>query len=151
MCRTKAVGTAVAEQAGAETDTLLPYASVVAPNESWGTADFSLQLISLLLILLSLGAASCFACKRRQELRKSYQDFATQTDREVGTREDLDRVIKSVSSLQHQVLTMELERESERRLAQLRRSRSVSHEYLHESNADEAADLMMSWPCCQKH
>ena len=65
-----------------ETDTLMPYAGVVAPPESWGTADFALQLISLLLILLSLGAASYFAYKRRQELRKSYQDFAAQTDRE---------------------------------------------------------------------
>ena len=141
MCRTKAVGTAVAEQPGTETDTLLPYVGVVTSTESWGTAYFALQLISLLLILLSLGAASYFAYKRRQELRKSYQDFATQTDREVGTREDLDRVIKSVSSLQHQVLTMELERESERRLAQLRRSRSVSQEYLHGNDADGAADL----------
>ena len=34
MCRAKAVGTAVAEQAGAETDTLLPYVGVVAPPES---------------------------------------------------------------------------------------------------------------------
>ena len=57
MCRAKAVGTVVGEQAGAETDTLLPYEGVVAPPESWGTADFALQLISLLLILLSLGAA----------------------------------------------------------------------------------------------
>ena len=73
-------------------------------------------------------------------MRKSYNDFATQTDREVGTREDLDQVIKTVNNLQHQVLTMGLERESERRLAELRRSRSVSQEFLHE-NGDGVADM----------
>ena len=146
MCRAKAVGTAVAEPAGAETDTLMPYAGVDAPPEPWGTADFALQLTSMLLILLSLSAATYFAYKRRQMMRKSYNDFATQTDSEVGTREDLDRVIKVVNNLQHQVLTMGLERESERRLAELRRSRSVSQEFLHENNADGAADMNIVLP-----
>ena len=71
-----------------------------------------------------------FSYKRRQMMRKSYNDFATQTDSEVGTREDLDRVIKTVNNLQHQVLTMGLERESERRLEELRKSRSASQECL---------------------
>ena len=53
----------------------------------------------------------------------------------------VQRNVRSISSLQHQVLTIELERDSERRLAQLRRSRSVSHEYLHGNDADGAADL----------
>ena len=78
-------------------------------------------------------------------MRKSYTDFATQTDSEVGTREDLDRVIKTVSNLQHQVLTLGLERESERRLEELRRSRSVSHEFLHE-NGDGIADMNPVFP-----
>ena len=58
----------------------------------------------------------------------------------MGTREDLDRVIKTVSNLQHQVLTLGLERESERRLEEMRRSRSASQELLHE-NGDGIADM----------
>ena len=143
MCRVKSVGTVVVdvEPARAETDTqMMSYAGADAPPKSLGTADFALQLVSMLLILLCLGAAMYFAYKRRQMMRKSYTDFATQTDSEVGTREDLDRVIKTVSNLQHQVLTLGLERESERRLEELRRSRSVSQEFLHE-NGDGIADM----------
>ena len=146
MCRAKAVGNVVAGPAVAEADTLMPYAGADAPPGSLGTADFAFQLVSMLLILLSLGAAMYFAYKRRQMMRKSYNDFATQTDSEVGTREDLDRVIKTVNNLQHQVLTMGLERESERRLAELRRSRSVSQEFLHENNADGTADMNIVLP-----
>ena len=146
MCRAKAVGTVVAEPARAEPDTLMPYTGADAPSEPLGTADFALQLISMLLILLSLSAAAYFSYKRRQMMRKSYNDFATQTDSEVGTREDLDRVIKTVNNLQHQVLTMGLERESERRLEELRKSRSASQEFLHENNADGAADMNIVSP-----
>ena len=60
-------------------------------------------------------------------------------DREGGTREELERAVRSISSLQNQVLTMELERDSERRLALLRRSRSVSHEHLQGNEVDESA------------
>ena len=127
MCRSRSVGVGTVvvdvEPARVETDT---HAGVDAPLQPLRTADFALQLVSMLLILLSLSAAMYFAYKRRQMMRKSYTDFATQTDSEVGTREDLDRVIKTVSNLQHQVLTLGLERESERRLEELRRSRSVS-------------------------
>ena len=143
MCRVKSVGTVVVdvEPARAETDTQMrSYAGADAPPKSLGTADFALQLVSMLLIQLCLSAAMYFAYKRRQMMRKSYTDFATQTDSEVGTREDLDRVIKTVSNLQHQVLTLGLERESERRLEELRRSRSVSQEFLHE-NGDGIADM----------
>ena len=141
MCRAKSVGTVVAKPARAKPDTLMmPYAGADAPPKSLGTADFALQLVSMLLILLCLSAAVYFAYKRRQMMRKSYTDFATQTDSEVGTREDLDRVIKTVSNLQHQVLTLGLERESERRLEELRRSRSASQEFLHE-NGDGIADM----------
>ena len=143
MCRVKSVGTVVVdvEPARAETDTQMrSYAGADAPPKSLGTADFALQLVSMLLILLCLTAAMYFAYKRRQMMRKSYTDFATQTDSEVGTREDLDRVIKTVSNLQHQVLTLGLERESERRLEEMRRSRSASQELLHE-NGDVIADM----------
>ena len=143
MCRVKSVGTVVVdvEPARAETDTqMMSHAGTDAPLKSLGTADFALQLVSMLLILLSLTAAMYFAYKRRQMMKKSCTDFSTQTDSEVGTREDLDRVIKTVSNLQHQALTLGLERESERRLEELRRSRSVSQEFLHE-NGDGIADM----------
>ena len=141
MCPVKNVGTVVVEPATAETDTqMMSYAGGDAPPKSLGTADFVLQLVSMLLILLCLSAAMYFAYKLRQRMRKSYTNFATQTDSEVGTREDLDRVIKTVSNLQHQVLTLGLERESERRLEELRRSRSVSQEFLHE-NGDGIAHM----------
>ena len=74
MCRAKAVGTVVAEPARAEPDTLMPYTGADAPSEPLGTADFALQLISMLLILLTLSAAAYFSYKRRQMKRKSYTD-----------------------------------------------------------------------------
>ena len=148
MCRTKSVGVGTVvvdvEPAGAETDTqMMSHAGVDAPLQSLRTADFALQLVSMLLILLFLTAAMYFAYKRRRLMKmKRYSDFATQTDSEVGAREDLDRVIKAVSNLQHQVLTLGLERESVRRLEELKRSHSVSQsqELFHE-NGDGQADL----------
>ena len=147
MCRVKSVGVGTVvvdvEPAGAETDThMMSHAGVDAPLQSLRTADFALQLVSMLLILLSLTAAMYFAYKRRRLMRKRYTDFATQTDSEVGAREDLDRVIKAVSNLQHQVLTLGLERESVRRLEELKRNNSVSQsqEFFHE-NGDGQADL----------
>ena len=148
MCRVKSVGVGTVvvdvEPAGAETDT---HAGVDAPLQSLRTADFALQLVSMLLILLFLTAAMYFAYKRRRLMRKCYTDFATQTDSEVGAREDLDRVIKAVSNLQHQVLTLGLERESVRRLEELKRSHSVSQsqELFHE-NGDGQADLNSMLP-----
>ena len=51
-------------------------------------------------------------------------------------------MIKAVSNLQHQVLTLGLERESVRRLEELKRNNSVSQsqEFFHE-NGDGQADL----------
>ena len=138
MCRSRVVES-VAAQAGTETDESLPYSGAIVSAEPWATADFALHLTCLLLLLFFLAAVSYYAYRRRQEVRKSYRTFSTQTDREVGTREELDRVIRSISTLQNQVLTMELERDSERRLAQLRRSRSVSHEHLQGNEMDESA------------
>ena len=69
MCRVKSVGTVVVdvEPARAETDTQMRSYSVAdAPPKSLGTADFALQLVSMLLILLCLTAAMYFAYKRRQ-------------------------------------------------------------------------------------
>merc|ERR1711963_1301027 len=96
----------------------------------------------MLLILLFLTAAMYFAYKRCRLMKKRYTDFATQTDSEVGAREDLDRVIKAVSNLQHQVLTLGLERESVRRLEELKRNNSVSQsqEFYHD-NGDGQADF----------
>ena len=97
MCRVKSVGVGTVvvdvEPAGAETDTqMMSHAGVDAPLQSLRTADFALQLVSMLLILLFLTAAMYFAYKRRRLMRKRFTDFATQTDSEVGAREDLDRV-----------------------------------------------------------
>ena len=116
------------EPAKAETDTqMMSHAGVDAPLQSLRTADFALQLVSVLLILLFLALALYIAYKRRRLMKmKRYSDFGTQTDAEVGAREDLDRVIKAVSNLQHQVLTLGLERESVRRLEELKRNNSVS-------------------------
>ena len=144
MCRVKSVGVGTVvvdvEPAGAETDT---HARVDSPLQSLRTADFALQLVSMLLILLFLTLALYIAYKRRRLLKmKRYSDFGTQTDAEVGAREDLDRVIKAVSNLQHQVLTLGLEQESVRRLEELKRNNSVfqSQELFHE-NGDGQVDL----------
>ena len=112
------------EPARVESDT---HAGVDASLQPLRTADFVLQLVSVLLILLFLTLALYIAYKRRRLLKmKRFSDFGTQTDSEVGAREDLDRVIKAVSNLQHQVLTLGLEQESVRRLNELKRNASVS-------------------------
>ena len=149
MCRTKSVGVGTVvvdvEPARAETDT---HAGVDAPLQPLRTADFALQLVSVLLILLFLALALYIAYKRRRLLKmKRYSDFGTQTDAEVGAREDLDRVIKAVSNLQHQVLTLGLERESVRRLEELKRNNSVSQsQELCLENGDGQADLNSMLP-----
>ena len=128
------------EPARAETDT---HAGVDAPLQPLRTADFALQLVSVLLILLFLAFALYIAYKRRRLLKmRRFSDFGTQTDAEVGARDELDRVIKAVSNLQHQVLTLGLERESVRRLEELRRTNSVSQsqEFYHD-NVDGQADF----------
>ena len=107
------------EPARVESDT---YAGVDASLQPLRTADFVLQLVSVLLILLFLTFALYIAYKRRRLLKmRRFSDFGTQTDSEVGARDELDRVIKAVSNLQHQVLTLGLERESVRRLEELKK------------------------------
>ena len=144
MCRTKSVGVGTVivdvEPARVETDT---HAGVDTPLQPLRTADFALQLVSVLLILLFLTLALYIAYKRRRLLKmKRYSDFGTQTDAEVGAREDLDKVIKAVSNLQHQVLTLGLERESVRRLEELKRNNSVSQsQELYLESGDGQADL----------
>ena len=144
MCRVKSVGVGTVvvdvEPARVETDT---HAGVDAPLQPLRTADFALQLVSVLLIFLFLTLALYIAYKRRRLLKmKRYSDFGTQTDAEVGAREDLDKVIKAVSNLQHQVLTLGLERESVRRLEELKRNNSISQsQELYLENGDGQADL----------
>ena len=149
MCRSRSVGVGTvvmgAEPARVKTDT---HAGDDAPLQPLRTADFALQLVSVLLILLFLALALYIAYKRRRLLKmKRFSDFGTQTDAEVGAREDLDRVIKAVSNLQHQVLTLGLERESVRRLEELKRNNSVSQsqEFYHE-NGDGQADMSSMLP-----
>ena len=128
------------EPARVESDT---HAGVDASLQPLRTADFVLQLVSVLLILLFLTLALYLAYKRRRLLKmRRFSDFGTQTDSEVGAREELDKVIKAVSSLQHQVLTLGLEQESVRRLNELRRNASISQsqEFYHD-NRDGQADL----------
>ena len=129
------------EPARVESDT---HAGVDASLQPLRTADFVLQLVSVLLILLFLTLALYIAYKRRRLLKmRRFSDFGTQTDAEVGARDELDRVIKAVSNLQHQVLTLGLERESVRRLEELRRTNSVSQsqELYHDHGDGQAADL----------
>ena len=128
------------EPARVESDT---HAGVDASLQPLRTADFVLQLVSVLLILLFLTLALYIAYKRRRLLKmKRFSDFGTQTDSEVGAREELDKVIKAVSNLQHQVLTLGLEQESVRRLNELKRNASISQsqEFYHD-NRDGQADL----------
>ena len=128
------------EPARVESDT---HAGVDASLQPLRTADFVLQLVSVLLILLFLTLALYLAYKRRRLLKmRRFSDFGTQTDSEVGAREELDKVIKAVSSLQHQVLTLGLEQESVRRLNELKRNASISQsqEFYHD-NRDGQADL----------
>ena len=128
------------EPARVETDT---HAGVDTPLQPLRTADFALQLVSVMLILLFLTLALYIAYKRRRLLKmKRYSDFGTQTDAEVGAREDLDKVITAVSNLQHQVLTLGLERESVRRLEELKRNNSISQsQELYLENGDGQANL----------
>ena len=144
MCRSRSVGVGTVvvdvEPARVESDT---HAGVDASLKPLRTADFVLQLVSVLLILLFLTLALYLAYKRRRLLKmRRFSDFGTQTDSEVGAREELDKVIKAVSNLQHQVLTLGLEQESVRRLKELKRNTSVSQsqEFYHD-NGDGQADL----------
>ena len=124
-----------------ESDT---HAVVDASLQPLRTADFVLQLVSVLFILLFLTLALYVAYKRRRLLKmRRFSDFGTQTDSEVGAREELDKVIEAVSNLQHQVLTLGLERESVRRLEELRRTNSVSQsqELYHDHGDGQAADF----------
>ena len=129
------------EPARVESDT---HAGVDASLQPLRTADFVLQLVSVLFILLFLTLALYVAYKRRRLLKmRRFSDFGTQTDSEVGARDELDRVIKTVSNLQHQVLTLGLERESVRRLEEMRRTNSVSQsqELYHNHGDGQAADF----------
>ena len=129
------------EPARVESDT---HAGVDASLQPLRTADFVLQLVSVLFILLFLTLALYVAYKRRRLLKmRRFSDFGTQTDSEVGARDELDRVIKAVSNLQHQLLTLGLERESVRRLEELRRTNSVSQsqEFYHDNGDGQAADF----------
>ena len=129
------------EPARVESDT---HAGVDASLQPLRTADFVLQLVSVLFILLFLTLALYVAYKRRRLLKmRRFSDFGTQTDSEVGAREDLDKVIEAVSNLQHQVLTLGLERESIRRLEEMRWTNSVSQsqELYHDHGDGQAADF----------
>ena len=149
MCRSRSVGVGTVvvdvEPARVETDT---HAGVDAPLQPLRTADFALQLVSVLLALLFLAFALYIAYKRRRLLKmKRFSDFGTQTDVEVGAREDLDRVIKAVSNLQHQVLTLGLERESVRRLEELKKNNSVFQpQEFYLENGDGQADMNSMLP-----
>ena len=145
MCRSRSVGVGTVvvdvEPARVETDT---HVGVDASLQPLRTADFVLQLVSVLLILLFLTLALYVAYKRRRLLKmRRFSDFGTQTDSEIGARDELDRVIKAVSNLQHQVLTLGLERESVRRLEEMRRTNSVSQsQELYSTHGDrQAADF----------
>ena len=145
MCRSRSVGVGTVvvdvEPARVESDT---HAGVDASLQPLRTADFVLQLVSVLFILLFLTLALYVAYKRRRLLKmRRFSDFGTQTDSEVGAREELDKVIEAVSNLQHQVLTLGLERESIRRLEEMRRTNSVSQsqELYHDHGDGQAADF----------
>ena len=145
MCRSRSVGVGTVvvdvEPARVESDT---HAGVDASLQPLRTADFVLQLVSVLFILLFLTLALYVVYKRRRLLKmRRFSDFGTQTDSEIGARDELDRVIKTVSNLQHQVLTLGLERESVRRLEEMRRTNSVSQsqELYHNHGDGQAADF----------
>ena len=129
------------EPARVESDT---HAGIDASLQPLRIADFVLQLVSVLLILLFLALALYVVYKRRRLLRmRRFSDFGTQTDSEIGAREDLDKVIEAVSNLQHQVLTLGLERESIRRLEEMKRTSPVSQsQELYSTHGDrQAADF----------
>ena len=129
------------EPARVESDT---HAGIDASLQPLRIADFVLQLVSVLLILLFLALALYVVYKRRRLLRmRRFSDFGIQTDSEIGAREDLDKVIEAVSNLQHQVLTLGLERESIRRLEEMKRTSPVSQsQELYSTHGDrQAADF----------
>ena len=129
------------EPARVESDT---HAGIDASLQPLRIADFVLQLVSVLLILLFLALALYVVYKRRRLLRmRRFSDFGIQTDSEIGAREDLDKVIEAVSNLQHQVLTLGLERESIRRLEEMKRTNPVSQsQELYSDHGDrQAADF----------
>ena len=129
------------EPARVESDT---HAGIDASLQPLRIADFVLQLVSVLLILLFLALALYVAYKRRRLLKmRRFSDFGTQTDSEIGAREDLDKVIEAVGNLQHQVLTLGLERESIRRLEEMKRTSPVSQsQELYSTHGDrQAADF----------
>ena len=128
MCRSRSVGVGTVvvdvEPARVQSDT---HAGIDASLQPLRIADFVLQLVSVLLILLFLALALYVVYKRRRLLRmRRFSDFGIQTDSEIGAREDLDKVIEAVGNLQHQVLTLGLERESIRRLEEMKRTNPVS-------------------------
>ena len=145
MCRSRSVGVGTVvvdvEPARVQSDT---HAGIDASLQSLRVADFVLQLVSVLLILLCLAFALYVVYKRRRLLRmRRFSDFGTQTDSEIGAMDELDKVKKVVSNLQHQVLTLGLERESVRRLEELRRTNSVSQsqELYHDHGDGQAVDF----------
>ena len=129
------------EPARVESDT---HAGIDASLQPLRIADFVLQLVSVLLILLFLALALYVVYKRRRLLRmRRFSDFGIQTDSEIGAREDLDKVIEAVGNLQHQVLTLGLERESIRRLEEMKKTSPVSQsQELYSTHGDrQAADF----------
>ena len=90
MCRSQSVGVGKVvvdvETARVQSDT---HAGNDASLQSLRVADFVLQLVSVLLILLCLAFALYVVYKRRRLLRmRRFSDFGVQTDSEIGTRED---------------------------------------------------------------
>ena len=142
MCRSRSVGVGTVvvdvEPARVESDT---HAGIDASLQPLRIADFVLQLVSVLLILLFLALALYVVYKRRRLLRmRRFSDFGIQTDSEIGAREDLDKVIEAVGNLQHQVLTLGLERESIRRLEEMKRTSPVSQsQELYSTHGDRQA------------
>ena len=130
MCRSRSEDSVAIQALGRAADESQSFPTVAASAQHWARADFALQLVCLFLLLIPIAAAAYCAYKQRRETQQSRRSFSTQTDPEIGTREELERVARSVSALQNQILTLELERDSERRLASLRRSRSTSHDQL---------------------
>ena len=145
MCRSRSVGVGTVvvdvEPARVQSDT---HVGIDASLQLLRVADFVLQLVSVLLILLCLAFALYVVYKRRRLLRmRRFSDFGIQTDSEIGTREDLDKVIEAVGNLQHQVLTLGLERESIRRLEEMKKFSPVSQsQELYNTQGDrQAADF----------
>ena len=150
MCRSRSVGVGTVvvdvEPARVESDTQAGAAASLHPLR---TAELVLQLVCVLFVLLFLTLALYVVYKRRQLLKmKRFTDFGTQTDSEIGAMDELDKVKKVVSNLQHQVLTLGLERESVRRLEELRRTNSVSQsqELYHDHADGQAVDFCSVMP-----